>query len=155
MEKEDVLNHLRIAKAAHIKWLQKAKLLIHGLDIKKDCIPVDCTECNFGIWFYSEGQMLNALANNPSEAMASIESLHFKLHEVYLDIYDIYFDQSKRSFFTKLFGEKRKKVSDSQSKIATDYYITMEQISKELLEEINLLEKRLIAVSEDKIRGLI
>ncbi|WP_297432495.1 CZB domain-containing protein [Sulfurimonas sp.] len=77
MEKEEVLEHLRAAKAAHIKWIQKAKLLINGIDISEDTIPIDSTECKFGKWFYSDGQILNSLSNNPMECMQSIENLHF------------------------------------------------------------------------------
>ena len=156
MEKEDVINHLRAAKAAHIKWVQKAKLLINGLDIEEDAIPIDSTECKFGKWFYSDGQILNSLANNPAEAMGSIENLHFRLHDVYLQIFNIYFNKAKKlGFFSKIFGLKRKQVTDLESKVAFEHYHSMEQISKELLEEINRLERRLIAVSEDKIRTLM
>jgi len=155
MEKEEVVNHLRAAKAAHIKWVQKAKLLISGLEVEEDAIPVNSTDCKFGKWFYGDGQMLNSLTNNPMEAMASIENLHFRLHDVYLQIFNIYFNKSKGGFFTKLLGLKRKNVSELEAKVARDYYVEMENISKELLEEINRLERRLIAVSEDKIRTLV
>jgi hypothetical protein len=155
MEKEEVVNHLRAAKAAHIKWVQKAKLLINGLHIEEGAIPIDSTECKFGKWFYSDGQMLNSLANNPAEAMSSIESLHFKLHDEYLQIFNVYFNKHKGGFFSKLFGLKRKPVSAIEAQIAKDHYDIMENISRELLDEINRLERRLIAVSEDKIRTLM
>ncbi len=55
MKKEEIITHLRAAKSAHIKWLQKAKLLINGVDIEEDAIPVNSTECKFGKWFYTNG----------------------------------------------------------------------------------------------------
>lgn len=156
MTKEEVLTHLRAAKSAHIKWVQKAKLLINGLDIKEDAIPVDSTECNFGKWFYSDGQMLNALSNNPLECMQKIETLHFNLHDTYLSIFNIYFSQEKKSgFFAKLFGIKRRSLSNIEEQIAHEHYETMEKISHELLDEINRLERRLIAVSEEKLSALV
>ena len=155
MEKEEVVSHLRAAKAAHIKWVQKAKLLISGLEVEEDAIPVNSTDCKFGKWFYGDGQMLNALANNPMEAMSNIESLHFKLHDQYLQIFNIYFNKSKGGFFTKLFGLKRRNVSEVEANVAAEHYTAMENISKELLEEINRLERRLIAVTEEKIRTLV
>ncbi|MDA3908580.1 MAG: CZB domain-containing protein, partial [Sulfurimonas sp.] len=145
---------LRAAKSAHIKWVQKAKLLINGIDVKEDSIPVDSTECKFGQWFYSEGQVLNALSNNPVECMVKIERLHFNLHDVYMNIFNIYFNKPKGGFFSKLFGQKTT-VEDYEADKAKQYYANLEIISKELLEELNRLERRLIAVSEDRIKELI
>jgi len=157
MEKEEVLEHLRAAKAAHIKWVQKAKLLINGIDIEEDAIPIDSTECKFGKWFYSDGQILNSLSNNPMECMQSIEGLHFSLHDKYLQIFSIYFSQEKKTgFFAKLFGIKKKKeLSEEEVENSKKYYDEMEEISKGLLEEINRLERRLVAVSEEKIKSLV
>ena len=156
MEKEHVIEHLRAAKAAHVKWVQKAKLLINGVDINEGTIPVDATECKFGKWFYCDGQVLNALSNNPLECMQSIETLHFNLHDVYLKIFTIYFSQEKKAgFFAKLFGLKKKEPSPLEIEQAQIYYKEMEKISKNLLDEISRLERRLIAVSEEKIKNLI
>ena len=82
MNKTDILTQLRAAKAAHINWVQRAKLLISGFDVKEDSIPVNSTECKFGKWFYSDGQLLSSIRNNPTECMIEIENLHFKLHDV-------------------------------------------------------------------------
>lgn len=156
MTKEDVLTHLRAANSAHIKWVQKAKLLINGVDINENAIPVDSTECKFGQWFYSDGQILNALSNNPLECMQSIESLHFNLHDKYLHIFNIYFSQEKKAgFFAKLLGLKKKSVSDSERVLAESYYKELEEISTALLDEINRLERRLIAVPDEKIASLV
>ena len=151
MQKNEVLDHLRAAKTAHIKWVQRAKLLINGFEIQKEAIPVDSTECQFGKWFYSDAQKLNALSNNPLECMAQIEALHFKLHDTYLQIYKIYFKE-KQSFFAKIF--KPNKISDLELEKAQKLYDEMESISKQLLDEINRLERRLIAIPEEKIAAL-
>jgi len=156
MNKEEVISHLRAAKSAHIKWLQKAKLLINGLEIEEDAIPVNSTECNFGKWFYSNGQILNGLSNNPIECMNSIEQLHFDLHDVYMKIFTVYFTNKKQSgFFAKLFKLKRKRISEKEHAMAESYYDEMEKISTLLLENINKLERRLIAVSDEKIKALV
>ena len=156
MKKEEVLEHLRAAKTAHIKWVQKAKLLINGLDIDENAIPVDSTECAFGKWFYSDGQILNALSNNPLECMQHIESLHFNLHDIYLKIFRIYFSREKKTgFFAKLFGVKRIDPSKTEKELAQEYYQDMERISHELLDEINRLERRMVAVSDEKIESLV
>ena len=156
MKKEDVLHHLRAAKSAHIKWVQKAKMLINGIEVSEDAIPVNSTECKFGIWFYSDGQILNSLSNNPLECMQSIESLHFELHDIYLKIFSIYFSENKKpGFFAKLFGFNKKNITSIEQEKAKEYFHNMEQISHELLDEINRLERRLLAVSEEKIDALV
>jgi hypothetical protein len=155
MNKEQILGHLRAAKAAHIKWVQKAKLLVSGIDVDEDAIPVDSTECKFGKWFYAEGQILNALTNNPVEFMANIEKLHFELHDTYLQIFNIYFSKPKGGFFTKLFGAKKQKIEEHDAKLAYGYYETLEQTSKNLLEEINRLERRVLANTEEHIQKLL
>jgi len=156
MTKENVLGHLRAAKSAHIKWVQKAKLLINGIDIEEEAIPVNSTECKFGQWFYSDGQILNALSNNPLECMQQIEKLHFNLHDKYLDIFNIYFSETNKvGFFAKLFGFKRKEISEEDRVLAEGHYVNMEKISTALVDEINRLERRLIAVPDEKIELLI
>lgn len=155
MERKDIVEHLRAAKAAHIKWVQKAKLLINGLDVPEGAIPVDSTECKFGKWFYSEGQILHSLTNVSPQAIKSIENLHSKLHDEYLKIFNIYFNKSKAGFLCKIFGIKRRNVSDQEYKFGQDYYAILENISKDLLEEIDKLEKKLIEVSEEEVKSLI
>ena len=156
MKKEEILGHLRAAKAAHIKWVQKAKLLINGLDIDENAIPINSTECAFGKWFYSGGQVLNALSNNPLECMQQIETLHFSLHDIYLKIFAIYFSEEKKvGFFAKFFGIKRKEPSGLEKEKAKQYYLEMEKVSQALLDEINRLERRLVAIPDEKIEALV
>ena len=154
MNKSDILTQLRAAKAAHINWVQRAKLLISGFDVNEDSIPVNSTECKFGKWFYSDGQLLSTIRNNPSECMTEIEDLHFQLHDVYLNIFSIYYNTEKKSFFSKLFGSK-KKISDSDRELAKQYYIEMEEISKKLIENINRMERRIVAISDAEIEALV
>jgi len=155
MTKEEILDQLGAAKTAHIKWVEKAKLLINGLDIKENAIPVKSTDCQFGKWFYGDGQVLGTLSNNPMECMHEIENLHFNLHDIYLNIFNIYFSEDKKQgFFAKLLGLKRKQPSPSEIELAKNYYEKMENVSTKLLDEISRLERRLIAVSDEKIESL-
>jgi hypothetical protein len=91
------------------------------------------------------------------ECMNTIESLHFALHDKYLNVFNIYFSKNeKQGFFAKLFGfSKKKELSEDEIFNAKQYYLEMEKISKQLLEEISRLERRLVAVSEEKIRNLV
>ncbi|MEJ2468545.1 MAG: CZB domain-containing protein [Campylobacterales bacterium] len=144
MNKEETLEQLSAAKKAHIKWVNRAKSLVEGIPVEKDAIPVDSTECRFGQWFYGEGQKLNAMSN--MDCLGKIETLHFNLHDIYMKIFKLYFGEVNRSFFSKLF-KTQTKISDRDKDIARDYYVQLEQVSKELLEEIGKLERRLYATA--------
>ena len=146
MNKAETLEHLHCAKKAHVKWVQRAKALIEGLPIEKEAIPVDCTECKFGQWFYGEGQNLNAIPG--MDCMDEMESLHFNLHDMYMKIFKVYFGEMNRSFFSKLFNMK-KKVSESDKEIAREYYEQLLEISHQLIDVINRLERRLHAMNSD------
>ena len=153
MNKESILEQLRAAKAAHISWVQRAKLLIEGFEIDKNSIPVNSTECKFGKWYYGEAQRLNALRNNDLECMSSIEELHFRLHDIYMKIFKLYYQTDNRGFFSKLFGRK-KRLSEETVALGRNYYTEMEDVSRQLVAEINRLERRIIAIPQEEIENI-
>ncbi len=146
MNKAETVEHLHSAKKAHVKWVQRAKALIEGLPIEKEAIPVDCTECKFGQWFYGEGQNLKAIPG--MDCLHEIETLHFDLHDMYMKIFKVYFGDMNRSFFSKLFNLK-KTVSENDKEVARNYYDQLLDISHQLIEVIDRLERRLHAMSSD------
>ena len=153
MNKEEILNQLRRAKAAHISWVQRAKMLIEGFTINETSIPINSTECQFGQWFYSDGQRLNDIRTNPIESMTKIEELHFKLHDVYLNIFKIYYDTKKKGFFSKMFGRK-KKVSESDIALAREYFNEMDIVSKDLVKALNIMERRISVVNDAEVEAI-
>ncbi|UFH60502.1 CZB domain-containing protein [Sulfurovum mangrovi] len=153
MEKSEILDQLRAAKAAHINWVQRAKLLISGFQIDEGSIPVNSTQCQFGKWFYTDAQKLNAMQNNPMECMNTIEQLHFDLHDIYLNIYKIYYETESKGFFSKIFG-KKKKITEDAKVLAKKYFQNMEEVSKKLVAEINRMERRIVAISEKEFVSL-
>ncbi|MDD5161142.1 MAG: CZB domain-containing protein [Sulfuricurvum sp.] len=145
MNKEETLTHLRNAKKAHITWVHRAHALIEGLPVEKEQVPVSCTDCKFGQWFYGEGQRLNMMPS--MDCLKEIETLHFELHDIYMKIFKIYFGEEDRSFFSKIFGT-RKKVSSFNHDVAKDYYMQLKLISEKLITTIERLERRLFALQD-------
>lgn len=145
MDKTTTLQSLSDAKKAHVKWVQRAKLLIEGLPIDEGAIPLSCTDCRFGEWFYSEGQKLNALGN--MGCLDDIEKAHTTLHDEYMHIFKIYFSDTDRSFFSKLFSSK-KKVSEIEQEKAKEHFIKLQAASEEVLDHIGRLERRLYAIPQ-------
>lgn len=146
MQKDKILNELRAAKIAHLKWVQRARSLISGIPVEKEAIPLDYTDCVFGKWFYNEGQDITLLPG--MSVMELIGAKHIELHETYFKIFQIYFGNMNQSFFSKLLNLK-KKVSHSEQEMAEHYYSDLEATSKELLDYIGRLERRLNALGND------
>jgi hypothetical protein len=145
MDKAVTLQLLGEAKKAHIKWVQRAKLLIEGLPIDEGAIPLSSTDCVFGLWFYGEGQKLNALGN--MTCLSEIEKAHFVLHDQYMKIFKIYFADNDRSFFSKIFSSK-KKISDQEKDMAKEHFSKLQASSEEVLNHITKLERRLYAIPQ-------
>lgn len=145
MDKAVTLQLLSDAKKAHINWVQRAQLLIDGLPIDKDAIPLSCSDCEFGQWLYREGQKLTTLGNIPY--IGEIEKVHFDLHDHYMKIFRIYFADDSRSFISKLLNSK-KKISDQGKEMAKEHFKKLQAASEQLLTLIGKLERRLFAIPE-------
>lgn len=146
MKKEETLTHLRNAKKAHISWVHRAHALIEGLPVEKEQVPVSCTDCKFGLWFYGEGQRLNKIPS--MDCLKEIEQQHFELHDIYMKIFKIYFSDEDRSFFAKFFGT-RKKIAPENQEIAKEHYKELKVVSEKLIASIERLERRLLALNEN------
>jgi len=146
MKKIDVLKNIRVARRTHIQWVDRAKSLVNGLEVKKEQIPLEVTECSFGKWFYCDGQIL--LSFFKEEAISKLDDKHKELHDIYMKIFKIYFPEPKGSFLAKLF-KKRVKVSPQDETIALAYLQNLEEVSKELVSFLNIIEKKLNTVDEE------
>jgi hypothetical protein len=85
--------------------------------------------------------------------MNTIEQLHFDLHDIYLNIYKIYYETESKGFFSKIFG-KKKKITDEAKALAKKYYQNMEAVSKDLVAEINRMERRIVAITDKEFASL-
>jgi hypothetical protein len=151
MKKHKVLDNIRAARLAHVKWVDRARRLVDGGDITEDEIPVEATSCDFGHWFYSDGQVLLAIFSAAS--VKKLEAKHKELHQTYTKIFKIYFDTSSQSFFEKLFN-KRKKISEKDKMDAHEELAYLEGISEELIAYLNIFEKNLNSIEEKDFEKL-
>jgi len=151
MEKSEVLASIRGARRAHIMWVDRAKALVHGLEIKKEQIPISVTECDFGKWFYCDGQILLSLFTE--RAVKKLDNKHKELHDVYMKIFKIYFPVVRRSLFAKLM-KRKKKISANDEYNSLIYLGDLEKISDDLISYLNIIEKKLNTISEEKFRTL-
>lgn len=126
-------------------WVDRARSLVNGLEIKKEQIPLEVTSCEFGKWFYCDGQILLVIFSE--EAIKKLEDKHRELHEIYMNIFKTYFDTSTQSLLAKLF-KRRKKISEREKHLAMEDLIKLEEVSSELISYLNIIEKKMNRIDE-------
>jgi hypothetical protein len=152
MDKIDILKNIRAARRAHVIWVDRAKALVNGLEITKDQIPLDVTSCDFGKWFYCDGQILLSIFTE--EAIKTLENKHKELHDIYMKIFKIYFNTSDFSFWEKLL-KKKKRISAGDEHNALAYVRNLEEVSSELISYLNIIEKKINSIDEENIKKYI
>ena len=144
--KKEVLKSIRAARREHVKWVYKAKKLVNGLDISKDEIPLKVTACEFGKWFYCDGQILLYIFKE--KAVEKLEAKHRELHDIYMNIFKIYFSTTNPSLLAKFLKQKKKKVSATEEQTAIKYLAQLEEVSVELISFLNIIEKKISSIDE-------
>jgi gas vesicle protein len=153
MLKKSILKQLSLAKSSHLTWIKRANHLISNTSLNKDFIPFDSTECSLGMWINQEGRKLrhikkiNRLINN-------IEYHHTELHNIYLNIYQIFFMIPKqKSFFQKLFNFGSE-IENEEIKDAVKLHLEDIQNSSEtLLKLLNELENQIKNLTLTQLEG--
>ncbi len=143
--KREVLKNIRSARREHVKWVYRAKKLVNGLEVSKKDIPLKITSCEFGKWFYGDGQILLYIFKE--EAIEKLDAKHRELHDIYINIFKIYFNSSKRTLWEKLLG-RSKKISATQEQEAIKYLAQLEEVSVELVSYLNIIEKKITLIDE-------
>ncbi len=148
MDKKEIIHKLRNAKSAHIRWRTYAQALVSGLEVDDDKVPVLHTDCAFGKWYYGSGQRLSSVA-----AYKAIEHPHEMMHQLYMKLFKHLFEEEDVSLFRKLTGlSSKKNKHNGQAEIFMKEIIDM---SKTLLETIEVLEREVMNMSDNEIAELI
>ncbi len=145
--REEIISNLRNAKRSHMKWVSDVQILIHlgDLDEAKSTIPVNYTACEFGEWYYGDGQKLS----NYSE-YSDIEEIHQLVHDTYLQIYSLY----KIKIDGSIFNSAKKQKAEREEK-AKKLELILKQYSKLLFELLIILENKIKSLSDDEVNHLI
>lgn len=146
MEKIDILKSIRASRRTHTQWVEKAKSLVNGIPVKKEQIPLEVTECSFGKWFYCDGQIL--LSFFTEDAIEKLDEKHKEVHDVYMKIFKIYFPESSGGFWANIF-KKKVQISVDEKSMALAYLRNLEEVSKELISYLNVIEKKLNTIDEE------
>ncbi len=134
MDKNQVIQLLRTAKRDHLAWVGRAELLVQGIPVSKEQLPVLHTDCNFGRWYFGEGQVLAKFTD-----FRAIDPPHQTLHHAYAQIFKLLLEEENPSFFSKLLGTARKQHERNMPAIEANMH-ALEQASQEVVRHLEALE---------------
>ncbi|HFS67846.1 MAG TPA: hypothetical protein ENK67_06500 [Flavobacteriia bacterium] len=145
--KSDLISKLRMAKTSHMKWISDVQILIRLGDVEQANakVPVNYTSCDFGRWYYSDGQMLSEYSE-----YTDIEEIHQLVHDTYLQIYSLY----KKPIEGGFFNSAKKQLAEREEK-ALKLDIILKRYSKLLFELLVTLENKIKSLSDQEILNLI
>jgi len=147
-KKKKIIGKLRDAKKAHRRWVSNAQILMQGVPVKNDQLPLNETECGFGQWYYGEGQALRKYS-----VFRAIEAPHTALHSTYLQIFDLLFRERKVSLFGRLLG---KKAEPTQAELdeAKKLFSALNAESLKIMNLLDELEEIIASMDEPDFRKL-
>jgi Mg2+ and Co2+ transporter CorA len=151
MLKTSILKHLSQAHQSHISWMKSANKSISSSINNQNSTPFDATECSLGVWLNYEGKALRKI-KTLNKIIERIEIEHNKLHNIYLNIYQIFFMLPKqKSFLEKLFNFYSKTENEEVQEAVKLHFKDIEEDSKRLIELLKELERRIDSLPFDKI----
>lgn len=147
MRKDDLILTIRNAKAAHKRWVENARSLIEGLPLDKSQVPINSTDCQFGQWYYGEGQSFK-----PLPSYRDIETHHDGLHKTYREIFVLLFSEedAKPSMLSRLFGTAQKSSKERQEAAKSKFNV-LEQQSVTIAKKLDDLEAMIAGMSPEQI----
>ncbi len=141
MDTSKHIKHIREAKRSHISWVSHAYALKIGMPLKKEQVPMHATDCQFGHWYYGEGQSLIAI-----KAFKDVELPHINLHTTYMEMFNLLFKNEpevKPGFWVKLFGQKSntEEKNPMEKEQIEQFYLILKKHSEAVINALNELEE--------------
>ena len=131
------LTEIKKARKLHLDWVRRAEMLVQGLPVAEDSMPLDDTQCSFGLWFNAGAKQLLNIPNF-KKIIENIDKEHIDLHKEYRFISEIYFKESvDKPLLKKLFTKKEPIISDEEKEQAKKHLQTLQGISKSLTKNLD------------------
>jgi adenylate kinase family enzyme len=147
-QRQLIIQQLRDAKKAHRRWVSRAQIMMDGMPVAQEQLPLKDTECTFGIWYHGEGRLLSGYPE-----FARIHEPHKKLHDIYQQIFTLLVSEKKPSLFRRLLGRKARRSRKQQTE-AKRLLAELNMASLEILDYIGRLEKVIHSLSDKEIERL-
>lgn len=151
MRKDDLVEKIHHAKKLHLKWVHRVKDLLEGVLLTDEMIALDPKESEFGYWLYGD---VHECQDIPFfiETLNHIEEEHISLHQIYFEIYRIYFVETKREYPAALLLGKRKEVPPERWAEAEKHYYELLEISHKLLVQMNNFERKVRMINDEVLQ---
>ena len=151
MDKIEIITNLKLATVSHRAWFSNALALIDGIPLDKDKVPVSSHDCEFGKWYYGEGQKLKGLSG-----FQEIEKAHEKLHETYMEIFALLYgeENKKPSLFSKLIG-RAQKVAAEKREAARLKSLFLQDHSAEVIDKLEHLQRVINSMGENQLSSYL
>ena len=144
MTKEETLAAILQAKKAHQFQMQKIEQAILGEKVDNPT-ALSKKECDFGHWLYGDIETKILLGE---QFFHKLDIAHERWHYEYKRIYDIFFANEKKSFFSGIFSKSG--ISEMERDKAKLYYTELQETTKELLQILAACNRRISALNESK-----
>lgn len=133
ISKKDIISKLRYTKSGHKQRVANIHVLTRTGDIDeiKATMPKSFAVCDFGKWYYGEGQMLAEF-----KEYQNLEKVHQKIHDIYLQISNLY----KNKIVGSLFNSGKKQLKERENKTVL--------LAKNLDYQSNLFSEKLLLLEE-------
>jgi hypothetical protein len=142
--KSEILRAFKLAKQSHLEWVVHGARLMVDIEQDDSKKPIMCTQCDFGLWYQSNGIHIKRLPG-----LKRIASFHEDFHHAYKALYYQKFDRRISKKERKLFIKKTNKPADSQTSLKSKFRIL--KLRYDALEkEIQALEK-IVSIMNDKL----
>ncbi|WP_299875885.1 hypothetical protein [uncultured Cocleimonas sp.] len=134
MKKEKVISIINSAIESHEVWVKHGQILIDGLNLDTAQAPLDCEDCEFHLWFNSNGTRLRNFS-----WYKEVNDIHTKFHKSYSVLYY----ESMRMYNPKTRAELIERFDDLN--VHSNAY---QKLLKEIHEE---LDDMIVADFEEKL----
>ena len=145
--KKQIIKRLQEAKVSHKAWMSFVQILIRlgNIETANASIPINYTMCEFGKWYYGEGQVLTIFTE-----YEQMEDIHKNVHDTYLQIRELYVTQIKGS----LFNSEKSQIA-TRNKKALALYQILEEYSKMMYDLLLSVENSVKSMSNGELKKLM
>jgi len=145
MRREDMIAAIENAKDVHLEQMQKIKSEMAGKKVDNPT-ALGKMECDCGLWFHANEKIMKDILG--LQLFERLDKNHEQWHVDYENIYNLFFKEEKKGFFSKIIGtSKANMMKIDKGKL---YFSELKKDTQELLNTSEIALRRISALSGSK-----